>query len=86
MAQLTVRKLDEDLVRRLKVRAAQKGRSAEAEHRAILREVLTGNADDFWEEARKMRDELREKYGTFPDSAPLIRRMRDERAGLIEDE
>lgn len=38
--QLIVRNLDEDLVRALKVRAAQKRRSAEAEHREILREAL----------------------------------------------
>ena len=40
MAQLIVRELDEAVVRALKVRAAKKGVSAEAEHRAILREVL----------------------------------------------
>ena len=40
MAQLIVRDLEEDVVRALKVRAAKKGVSAEAEHRAILREVL----------------------------------------------
>ncbi|MCB9744579.1 MAG: DNA-binding protein [Alphaproteobacteria bacterium] len=40
MAQLTIRKLDEALVRALKVRAAERGRSAEAEVRAILQEAL----------------------------------------------
>ena len=40
MAQLIVRKLEEELVQRLKVRAAQAGRSAEAEHREILRAAL----------------------------------------------
>ncbi len=40
MAQLIVRELDEAIVRALKLRAAKKGVSAEAEHRAILREVL----------------------------------------------
>ena len=40
MAQLIVRNLDEDLVRRLKERAARNGRSAEEEHRQILRAVL----------------------------------------------
>ncbi len=40
MAQLIVRNLEEDLVRQLKVRAARRGRSAEAEHREILREAL----------------------------------------------
>ena len=40
MAQLIVRHLEDDIVRRLKERAAGRGRSAEAEHREILREVL----------------------------------------------
>ena len=40
MGVLTVRKVDDELIRRLKVRAAEKGISAEAEHRAILRDVL----------------------------------------------
>ncbi|MFO0588959.1 MAG: hypothetical protein U0441_15520 [Polyangiaceae bacterium] len=40
MAQLIVRNLNDGILRRLKVRAAQNGRSAEAEHREILREVL----------------------------------------------
>ena len=42
MAQLIVRGLEEDIVQALKRRAAEHGRSAEAEHREILREVLTG--------------------------------------------
>lgn len=40
MAQLVVRQLDEELVHALKQRAARTGRSAEAEHREILREAL----------------------------------------------
>lgn len=40
MAQLIVRNLPERVVRALKIRAAQHGRSAEAEHREILREAL----------------------------------------------
>jgi plasmid stability protein len=40
MAQLIVRGLDEDIVRRLKMRAAERGRSAEAEHREILKAAL----------------------------------------------
>ena len=40
MAQLIVRKLDEALVKKLKMRAAEHGRSAEAEHREILRQAL----------------------------------------------
>jgi antitoxin FitA len=40
MAQLIVRKLDDDLVTRLKRRAAANGRSAEEEHRQLLRAAL----------------------------------------------
>lgn len=42
MATLTVRNLEDDVVRRLRVRAAEHGRSAEAEHREILRTALVG--------------------------------------------
>ncbi|HTG36776.1 MAG TPA: DNA-binding protein [Thermoanaerobaculia bacterium] len=40
MTQLIVRNLEEEVIRELKIRAARHGRSAEAEHREILREVL----------------------------------------------
>jgi antitoxin FitA len=40
--QLLVRKLDSDLVERLRRRAAAHGRSVEAEHREILETALAG--------------------------------------------
>jgi len=40
MAQLIVRNLDDEIVKRLRRRAAERGRSVEAEHREILREAL----------------------------------------------
>ncbi|MGH9382624.1 MAG: FitA-like ribbon-helix-helix domain-containing protein [Thermoanaerobaculia bacterium] len=40
MAQLIVRKLEDRLVQALKERAGRHGRSAEAEHREILRQTL----------------------------------------------
>jgi plasmid stability protein len=40
MTQLIVRNLEEEIVRKLKLRAARHGRSAEAEHREILRQAL----------------------------------------------
>ena len=40
MAQLIVRNIEEEVVRALKERALEHGRSAEAEHRELLREVL----------------------------------------------
>ena len=44
MATLTVRNLDDNVVRALRIRAAEHGRSAEAEHREILRQTLTCDA------------------------------------------
>jgi len=42
MSQLIVRQLENGLVKALKERAARRGRSAEAEHRAILESALRG--------------------------------------------
>ncbi|HEY8021967.1 MAG TPA: DNA-binding protein [Thermoanaerobaculia bacterium] len=39
-SQLVVRNLEEEVVRELRLRAARHGRSAEAEHREILRQAL----------------------------------------------
>jgi antitoxin FitA len=44
MSTLTVRNLDDGLKARLRVRAAENGRSMEAEARAILRSTLVGDA------------------------------------------
>ena len=40
MAQLVVRNVEEEVVRALKLRAARQGRSAEAEHRELLKAAL----------------------------------------------
>jgi plasmid stability protein len=45
VSQLIVRNVGEQIVRALKRRAARHGRSAEAEHREILRAALTEDAD-----------------------------------------
>jgi plasmid stability protein len=51
MAQLIVRELEEAVVRALKLRAAKNGVSAEAEHRAILRDVLLRRANRSFKDA-----------------------------------
>ena len=43
--QLIVRNVDEEVVRALRTRAARHGRSAEAEHREILRTALRADLD-----------------------------------------
>ena len=57
MGQLIVRNIDDDLIRALKVRAAEKCRSAEAEHREILREAL---------ESRRKRHTLKQLLAEMP--------------------
>jgi antitoxin FitA len=54
---LTVRNVDDELVRRLKIRAAKNGRSAEAEHRDILAQALLRSeaGESFWEMADRVR-------------------------------
>ena len=42
---LQVRNLDDETIQRLKARAARHGRSAEAEHREILRHALSAEVD-----------------------------------------
>lgn len=56
MAQLIVRDIEDEIVRELKVRAARNGRSAEEEHRQILREVLKGDRPSFHELLSQMPD------------------------------
>lgn len=81
MAQLLVRDVPDEIAAALKKRAAKHGRSAEAEHRAILEQALKQDlsAEEFWKEAKRLRDELSEQGRTFSDSSELIRQDRDER-------
>jgi plasmid stability protein len=62
---LVVRGLDEELVRRLKLRAARHNRSAEAEHREILKEALSGEPNaSFKEVAAQLRALTRDRRHT----------------------
>ena len=76
MAQLTVRNIDERIVTALKKRAVEHGRSAEAEHREILRESLLGNKQTRESVAKRAAD-LRKRLRSSIDSTTLIRRDRD---------
>ncbi len=79
MAQLLVRDVPEETVAALKKRAKEHGRSAEAEHRAILEEALKRQHNDFWERVDAARRELQESGRAFSDSTALIRQDRDSR-------
>ena len=78
MAQLTVRNVSGEVVGALKQRAAANGRSAEAEHREILRASLFGAETDFAARAEALRRRLRSSV----DSTDTIRADR-ERDGAV---
>jgi plasmid stability protein len=75
---LHVRNLDDDLITRLKRRAARHGRSAEAEHREILRQALAGEDEPSFDKlAADLRKLTRGRRQT--PSEMLLREGRDER-------
>ncbi|WP_448202516.1 FitA-like ribbon-helix-helix domain-containing protein [Azospirillum sp. sgz302134] len=97
MGHLILHDLDDDLLNRLRTRAATHGRSLEEEHRAILEEALKASREepwtpttsapdegDFWERAARRRERLRGR--DIPNTTQMIREMRDQRAGLIPDD
>lgn len=78
MAAISVRNLDDDLMARLKRRAARHGRSTEAEVREILRQALSYEADiDFDTLAAQLRKLSAHRQQT--PSEVLLRESRDER-------
>ncbi|HET8997853.1 MAG TPA: hypothetical protein VFN42_14385 [Acetobacteraceae bacterium] len=74
MGQLIVRGLDDRLIQSLKQRAARYGRSAEAEHRAILEQALSPELEAFEQVAARLRARTPRQTS---DSADLIRQDRD---------
>jgi plasmid stability protein len=75
---LHVRNLDDDLIARLKRRAARHGRSTEAEHREILRLALAGDIETSFETlAADLRQLTRRRKQT--PSEDLLREGRKER-------
>ncbi|MBI3512742.1 MAG: Arc family DNA-binding protein [Proteobacteria bacterium] len=77
MPQLLVRDVPQDVIEALKRRAAQHGRSAEAEHRIILEEALRAGRAAFRQRAAALRDATRGRISG--ESADLIRQDRDRR-------
>ena len=78
MPNLHVRNVDDEIVSRLKRRAARHGRSAEAEHREILAQALSTEAEpSFAELAAQLRELLAHREHTPAEA--LQREGRDER-------
>lgn len=76
-----MRDLPDEIIARLKKRAQAKGRSVEAEHRAILEAAVNAPENDPAEIARGFLEELSGRHST--DSADLIRAQRDERTARL---
>ncbi|MBA4370276.1 MAG: hypothetical protein C0418_01705 [Coriobacteriaceae bacterium] len=77
MADFLIRDLSEDVMGRLRARAATNGRSVQAE----IQEILTRSVKMTREETFARWDELRERFAgrKFMDAAELIREDRDNR-------
>ena len=79
MTDVRISNVDDWVVESLRLRARANGKSLEGEPREMLRAEAKRPKAELAGELRRMRDELRVKYGTFSDSAAVIREMRDER-------
>lgn len=78
MGSLSVRNLDDELIARLKRRAARHGHSAEAEVREILRQSLISEAEPTFDDlAAELRALTRGRQHTPAEQ--LLRESRDER-------
>jgi antitoxin FitA len=75
---LHVRNLEDDLIARLKRRAARHGRSTEAEHREILRQALLGEVEVSFDKLAADLRKLTKRRRQTP-SEILLREGRDER-------
>lgn len=79
MAEVRVRNLDNWVVSWFRTQARKHGHSLEGELRETLKEVVLARKRTTSDQLRADLKELQEKYGTFSDSAALIRADRDAR-------
>lgn len=81
MAVLTVRNIDDGLKTRLRVRAAENGRSMEAEARAILRSTLVGGGGS----GERLGSRIRERFaGLAGDDLEMPSRSEPPRAAVLD--
>jgi plasmid stability protein len=74
---IVIRNLDDEVVFKIRLRAARHGRSMEAEVREILKTTAAGEpGGDFWERAARLRAATRERVQT--PAEVLLRQERDE--------
>ena len=76
MATMTIRNLDDELKARLRIRAAQHGKSMEEEARSILRDALKSEPLSGKELVQRIR-EMAEPYGGIELELPPREPMRE---------
>lgn len=82
MAQMIVRGIDDEVMRRFKERAKKQGKSAEQAVRELIEAAAREHQgeSDWFTRAREFREAMYRKYGDDGiDSAELIREDRDSR-------
>jgi len=75
MAQVLVRKLEDEILDKLKTRAKSRGRSMEAEIREILREATSSPQRTNFKKLKRVQKLFEGLH--LPDSTQLIREDRD---------
>jgi plasmid stability protein len=78
MASLTIRNLPPEVYARLRELARRHRRSVTQEAAFIIEEAV-GRAEDpaeIWRQIDKVREVIRQRYGAFADSTPLVREDR----------
>jgi plasmid stability protein len=77
MSQLLISDIGEELMARLRERAARNARTVEAEAREILTEAVQLSQGDPWAEVDAIYNELAATGRTFGDSVELLREDRE---------
>lgn len=78
MATLTIRNLSPEAYERLKERARRHRRSLTQEAAFIIEEAVgrAGPPGEIWEQVDRVREAIRGRHGSLPDSTPRIREDR----------
>lgn len=79
MSEVRIRQLEEWVASALKARARRHDHSLEEELRIVLRDDVLREKKALAARASARLEKLRQKYGTFSDSAALIREDRNTR-------
>lgn len=79
MAEVRVRKLDDDVKLMLRDQAVRHGQNLESYLRGVLKDTAVRPRRELAQRLASLREDIRREHGTLSDSAVLIRQDRDER-------